>query len=71
MDKLSAKDFIASAARYICLHSASAPDSSLQLAPTGTPYRYLSKEGTPYFVIPCSHPAVQTLLPAFLGGDLL
>ena len=70
VDKLSAKDFIASAARYICLQSASAPDSSLQLAPPGTPYRYLSKEGTPYFVIPCSHPAVQTLLHSFLGGDL-
>ena len=69
VEKFSAKDFIASAARYICrLRPVCA---SLQLVPTGTPFRYVTEEGMPYFAIPCAHPAVQTILPAFLGGEPL
>ena len=66
-EKLSAKDFIACTARYICNHPQNY--SGVRLTPTGTPFRYLAEDGTPYFAIPCNHPTVRDLLPAFLGGE--
>lgn len=71
VEKLSAKDFIASAARYICKQSPQDNSSGIWLTPTGTPFRYLSEDGTPYFAIPCSHTMVQAVLPAFLEGGAI
>lgn len=69
VDKFSTKDFIVSTARYICRMPPESDSSGLWLTPTSTPFRYLSKNETPYFAIPYSHPFIQSLLSGFGGGE--
>lgn len=66
VEKLSAKDFIASAARYI--QNRTLGSSGLWLTPTATPSLYMAQDGTPYFAFPCSGRIAPDSFPAFLRG---